>query len=139
MDAYRLFGTAYMNPICWSRLAIIPLALWLSRRFSDRMGRYSVHPVAHAGPRRVQPERTPPGSSRHSPKFEDENWANMITSSSWPGPAGRESDSGAANARKGIPRGPTPIMLERRRNRLRQIPENKRPGIVPMVVQNGNV
>jgi hypothetical protein len=39
LDAYRLFGTAYMVSNLLVGLAIIPLALWLSRRFSDRMGR----------------------------------------------------------------------------------------------------
>jgi hypothetical protein len=39
LDAYRLFGTAFMVSNLLVGLAIIPLALWLSKRFSDRMGR----------------------------------------------------------------------------------------------------
>jgi hypothetical protein len=39
LDAYRLFGTAYLVSSLLVGLAIIPLALWLSKRFSDRMGR----------------------------------------------------------------------------------------------------
>ncbi len=39
LDAYRLFGTAYLVANVLVGLAIIPLALWLSKKFSDRMGR----------------------------------------------------------------------------------------------------
>jgi hypothetical protein len=39
LDAYRLFGTAFLVSNLLVGLAIIPLALWLSKRFSDRMGR----------------------------------------------------------------------------------------------------
>jgi hypothetical protein len=39
LDAYRLFGTAFLLSNLLVGLAIIPLALWLSKRFSDRMGR----------------------------------------------------------------------------------------------------
>ena len=39
LDAYRLFGTAFMVSNLLVGLAIIPLAFWLSKRFSDRMGR----------------------------------------------------------------------------------------------------
>jgi hypothetical protein len=39
LDAYRRFGTAFMVSNLLVGVAIIPLALWLSRRFSDRMGR----------------------------------------------------------------------------------------------------
>jgi hypothetical protein len=39
LDAYRLFGTAVLVSNLLVGLAIIPLALWLSKRFSDRMGR----------------------------------------------------------------------------------------------------
>jgi DNA-directed RNA polymerase specialized sigma24 family protein len=39
LDAYRLFGAAYMVSNLLVGLAILPLAFWLSKRFSDRMGR----------------------------------------------------------------------------------------------------
>ena len=39
LDAYRLFGTEYLAANVLVGWAIIPLALWLSRKFSDRMGR----------------------------------------------------------------------------------------------------
>jgi hypothetical protein len=39
LDAYRLFGTAFLVSNLLVGLAIIPLALWLSKTFSDRMGR----------------------------------------------------------------------------------------------------
>jgi hypothetical protein len=39
LDAYRLLGTAFLVSNLLIGLAIIPLALWLSNRFSDRMGR----------------------------------------------------------------------------------------------------
>jgi hypothetical protein len=39
LDAYRLLGTAFLVSNLLVGLAIIPLALWLSKRFSDRMGR----------------------------------------------------------------------------------------------------
>lgn len=39
LDAYRLFGAAFLVSNLLVGLAIIPLALWLSKRFSDRMGR----------------------------------------------------------------------------------------------------
>jgi hypothetical protein len=39
LDAYRLFGSAYLTANLLVGLAIIPLAIWLSRKFSDRMGR----------------------------------------------------------------------------------------------------
>jgi hypothetical protein len=41
LDAYRLFGAAFLVSNLLVGLAIIPLALWLSKRFSDRMGRSS--------------------------------------------------------------------------------------------------
>ncbi len=39
LDAYALFGAAYLVSNLLVGLAIIPVALWLSRKFSDRMGR----------------------------------------------------------------------------------------------------
>jgi hypothetical protein len=39
LDAYILFGTAYLVANLLVGLAIIPLAIWLSKKFSDRMGR----------------------------------------------------------------------------------------------------
>jgi hypothetical protein len=39
LDAYRLFGTEYLAANVLVGWAIIPLVLWLSRKFSDRMGR----------------------------------------------------------------------------------------------------
>ncbi len=39
LDAYRLFGTAWLLANLLFGLAVIPLALWLSRRFRDRLGR----------------------------------------------------------------------------------------------------
>jgi hypothetical protein len=39
LDAYRLLGTAYLVANLLVGLAIIPLAIWLSRKFADRMGR----------------------------------------------------------------------------------------------------
>ena len=38
LDAYRLFGAAYLVANLLLGLAIIPLAIWLSKKFSDRMG-----------------------------------------------------------------------------------------------------
>ena len=42
LDAYRLFGAAYLVANLLVGLAIIPLAIWLSKKFSDRMGRSPV-------------------------------------------------------------------------------------------------
>ena len=39
LDAYKLFGTAYLVATVLVGLAIIPLGIWLSKKFSDRMGR----------------------------------------------------------------------------------------------------
>jgi hypothetical protein len=39
LDAYRLFGAAYLVANLLVGLAIIPLAIWLSKKFGDRMGR----------------------------------------------------------------------------------------------------
>jgi hypothetical protein len=39
LDAYRLFGVPYLVANLLVGLAIIPLAIWLSKKFSDRMGR----------------------------------------------------------------------------------------------------
>ena len=39
MDAYRLFGIPYLVANLLLGLAIIPLGIWLSKKFSDRMGR----------------------------------------------------------------------------------------------------
>jgi hypothetical protein len=39
LDAYRLFGAAYLAANLLVGLAIIPLAIWLSKKFGDRMGR----------------------------------------------------------------------------------------------------
>ena len=39
LDAYRLFGTAYLVANVLVGVAIIPLAIWLSKKFGDRMGR----------------------------------------------------------------------------------------------------
>lgn len=39
LDAYRLFGTAYLVANLLVGLAIIPLGVWLSRKFSERMDR----------------------------------------------------------------------------------------------------
>ena len=38
LDAYRLFGTAYLVANVLVGVAIIPLAIWLSKKFGDRMG-----------------------------------------------------------------------------------------------------
>ena len=42
LDAYRLFGAAYLVANLLVGLAIIPLAIWLSKKFGDRMGRSPV-------------------------------------------------------------------------------------------------
>ena len=42
LDAYRLFGGAYLMANLLVGLAIIPLAIWLSKKFGDRMGRSPV-------------------------------------------------------------------------------------------------
>jgi hypothetical protein len=39
VDAYRLFGIPYLVANLLLGLAIIPLGIWLSKKFSDRMGR----------------------------------------------------------------------------------------------------
>lgn len=39
LDAYRLFGTAYLVANVLVGVAIIPLAIWLSKKFGGRMGR----------------------------------------------------------------------------------------------------
>jgi hypothetical protein len=39
LDAYRLFGVRYLVANLLVGLAIIPLGIWLSKKFSDRMGR----------------------------------------------------------------------------------------------------
>jgi hypothetical protein len=39
LDAYRLFGAAYLVANLLVGLAIIPLAIWLSKKFSGRMNR----------------------------------------------------------------------------------------------------
>jgi hypothetical protein len=39
MDAYDVFGTAFLLANLAVGLAIIPLAIWVSRKFEDRMGR----------------------------------------------------------------------------------------------------
>jgi hypothetical protein len=39
LDAYRLFGVPYLAANLLVGLAIIPLGIWLSKKFSDRMGR----------------------------------------------------------------------------------------------------
>jgi hypothetical protein len=39
LDAYRLFGTLYLVANVLVGLAVIPVALWLSKRYGDRMGR----------------------------------------------------------------------------------------------------
>ena len=38
VDAYKVFDTAYLLGNLAVGLAIIPLAIWVSRRFADRMG-----------------------------------------------------------------------------------------------------
>ena len=40
LDAYHVFGVAWLSANVLFGLAIIPLAIWLSRRFGDRMGRW---------------------------------------------------------------------------------------------------
>jgi flagellar biogenesis protein FliO len=42
LDAYKLFGTAFLLTNLAVGLAIIPLAIWASKRFGDRMGRSPV-------------------------------------------------------------------------------------------------
>ena len=42
LDAYRLFGGAYLLANVLVGLAIIPLGIWLSKKFGDRMGRSPV-------------------------------------------------------------------------------------------------
>ena len=39
LDAYRLFGVPYLVANLLVGLAFIPLGIWLSKKFSDRMGR----------------------------------------------------------------------------------------------------
>jgi hypothetical protein len=39
LDAYKLFGPEYLAANVLLGLAIIPLAIWLSRKFGERMGR----------------------------------------------------------------------------------------------------
>jgi hypothetical protein len=39
LDAYRLFGSRYLVANVMLGLAIIPLAIWLSKKFAGRMGR----------------------------------------------------------------------------------------------------
>jgi hypothetical protein len=39
LDAYRLFGVPYLVANLLVGLTIIPLGIWLSKKFSDRMGR----------------------------------------------------------------------------------------------------
>lgn len=42
VDAYKVFGTAFLLANLAAGLAIIPLAIWVSRKFGDRMGRSPV-------------------------------------------------------------------------------------------------
>jgi hypothetical protein len=42
VDAYKVFGTAFLLANLAVGLAIIPLAIWVSRKFGDRMGRSPV-------------------------------------------------------------------------------------------------
>jgi hypothetical protein len=42
VDAYKVFGTAFLLANLAVGLAIIPLAIWVSRKFRDRMGRSPV-------------------------------------------------------------------------------------------------
>jgi len=42
LDAYHIFGIAWLAANVLFGLAIIPLAIWLSRRFGDRMGRWPI-------------------------------------------------------------------------------------------------
>jgi flagellar biogenesis protein FliO len=42
VDAYQVFGTALLSANLAVGLAIIPLAIWVSKRFGDRMGRSPV-------------------------------------------------------------------------------------------------
>jgi hypothetical protein len=42
VDAYKVFDTAYLLANLAVGLAIIPLAIWVSRKFGDRMGRSPV-------------------------------------------------------------------------------------------------
>lgn len=42
VDAYRVFGGTVLAVNVLFGLAIIPLAIWVSRKFGDRMGRYPV-------------------------------------------------------------------------------------------------
>jgi MFS family permease len=42
LDAYKVFGTAFLLANLAVGLAIIPLAIWVSRKFGDRMGRSPV-------------------------------------------------------------------------------------------------
>ena len=44
VDAYKVFDTAYLLANLAVGLAIIPLAIWVSRKFGDRMGRSPVMP-----------------------------------------------------------------------------------------------
>ncbi len=40
LDTYRLFGAAWLSANVLLGLAIIPLAIWMSKRFGDRLGRF---------------------------------------------------------------------------------------------------
>jgi hypothetical protein len=42
VDAYKVFGTGFLLANIAVGLAIIPLAIWVSRKFGDRMGRSPV-------------------------------------------------------------------------------------------------
>jgi hypothetical protein len=42
LDAYRLFGVAWLTANLLVGLAIIPLAIWFSRRYGNRMGRWPI-------------------------------------------------------------------------------------------------
>ena len=57
IDAYKTLGAAYLLANLSFGLAIIPLAIWLSKKFADRINRSPKIQLAHEGPRRVQPER----------------------------------------------------------------------------------
>jgi flagellar biogenesis protein FliO len=42
VDAYKVFGTGWLLANLAAGLALIALAIWVSRRFGDRMGRSPV-------------------------------------------------------------------------------------------------
>lgn len=42
LDAYHIFGAAWLSANLLFGLAIIPLAIWISRRFGDRMARFPI-------------------------------------------------------------------------------------------------